>query len=85
MSKSSSTFYIFIIVLMDLIALGMIIPLSPYLARSYGADGLQVGLLMSIYSVVQSVASPLWGMWSDRIGRKPVLICGLIGTAFSYL
>lgn len=76
---------IFIIVLMELIALGMLIPLSPYLARQYGADGLQVGLLMSVYSIIQCLISPFWGILSDRIGRKPVLIFNLAGTALSYL
>ena len=71
--------------LLELIALGMIIPLNPYLARNYGADGLQVGLLMSIYSAVQCLASPLWGRLSDRIGKKPILLFSLAGTSLSYL
>ena len=85
MKFSAQISYIFIIALMELIGLGMIIPLSPYMARSFGADDLQVGLLMSIYSVVQCIGAPLWGKWSDRWGRKPVLLVSLFFTGLSYL
>ena len=63
----------------------MIIPLSPVLARDFGASGLQVGLLISVYSLAQFFSAPLWGRWSDRIGRKPVLLAGLAGTAAAHL
>ena len=85
MKFSSQISYVFIVALMELIGLGMIIPLSPYMARSFGADDLQVGLLMSIYSIVQCIGAPLWGKWSDRWGRKPVLLVSLFFTGVSYL
>ena len=70
---------------MELSALGMTIPLIPYMARNFGADGLQVGLLMSLYSIIQCLLSPLWGLLSNRLGRKPILLMSLLGTALSYL
>lgn len=70
---------------MELIALGMMIPLIPYTARSFGADDLQIGLLMSIYSILQCVSSPLLGQWSDRKGKKITLILSLFFTSVSYL
>jgi len=63
----------------------MIIPLSPYLARDFGADDLQVGLLMSTYSLAQLICAPFWGYLSDRLGRRPIIITCVIGTLLSYL
>ncbi len=76
---------IFLTVFIDLIGFGIIIPLSPYLARAFGATALQVGLLMAIYSAMQFLFSPLWGGLSDRIGRRPVLLISIGGTALAHL
>lgn len=65
----------------------MVIPDLQLRAQSLGADGWQIGGLISSMFLVQIVASPLWGRLSDRVGRKPVLIvCGLIsaGSMFAY-
>ncbi len=70
---------------MELSALGMIIPVIPYTARHYGASALEVGLLMSIYSAVQSLASPFWGRYSDHAGRRPVLLLSMVCTSISYI
>ena len=80
-----SLFLIFCIVLMEFTAFGMIIPLSPYLAKEFGADDLQVGLLMSAYSLTQLLFAPLWGHLSDKWGRKPVLLICLSGVALFHL
>ena len=77
--------WVFVAVCMELIALGMIIPLSPYMARSFGADDLQVGLLMSIYSIVQMFCSPFLGRWSDFLGRRPILLLSMFCTSLSYI
>lgn len=63
----------------------MVIPLHPYLAREFGADPLQVGLLMAIYSILQFVFSPFWGRLSDRLGRRPILLVSLLGSTLSHL
>jgi len=76
---------IFSIVLMEFISFGMIIPLSPYLARDFGADDLEVGLLMSVYSLAQLVFAPLWGYISDRLGRRPIILICLVGSSLFYL
>ena len=77
--------WIFTAVCMEITALGMIIPLSPYMARNFGADDLQVGLLMSIYSLVQMICSPVLGRWSDFLGRRPILLLSMFLTALSYI
>lgn len=82
--KNRSLLIIFLTVLMDLIGFGIIIPLSPYLARQYGASAFQVGLLMAIYSGMQFIFSPLWGGLSDRWGRRPILLLSILGTAVGH-
>ena len=85
MNKKRSLLIIFLIILTDLIGFGMIIPLSPLLARDFGADGLQVGLLISMYSLTQFLFAPFWGRLSDSLGRKPVLLFGLLGMVFAHI
>ena len=76
---------IFLTVFIDLVGFGIIIPLNPYLAKVFGAGPLQVGLLMSIYSLMQFIFSPFWGQISDRKGRRPVILISLFGACASHL
>ena len=76
---------IFVTVFIDLIGFGIIIPLSPYLAREFGADALDVGLLMAIYSGMQFIFSPFWGRLSDKWGRRPIILLSLFGAGLSHL
>jgi DHA1 family tetracycline resistance protein-like MFS transporter len=75
---------IFITVFIDLLGFGIIIPLLPFYAESYGANALTVGLLSTSYSLMQFVFAPIWGRWSDRIGRRPIILVGLLGSCLSY-
>ena len=76
---------LFLAVLVDLVGFGIVLPLLPFYARDLGAGGLQVGLLVTVYSAVQLVMAPLWGRISDRFGRRRVLILGLLGSAAAYI
>lgn len=76
---------IFTVILFDITGFGMIIPLTPILAREFGGDGLEVGLLVSSYSVVQFLFAPLWGRLSDIFGRKPIILIGLFGSALAHI
>lgn len=76
---------IFITVFIDLVGFGIIIPLSPYLATQFQASALEVGLLMSIYSLMQFIFAPVWGKISDRVGRRPVLLLSILGGVLSYI
>ena len=77
--------FVFLIVLLEFLSFGMIIPLSPYLAKDFGADDLQVGLLMSVYSLAGLFMAPFWGHLSDHLGRKPVILICLLGSTCFYL
>ena len=76
---------IFVTVFIDLLGFGIIIPLLPFYAESFGASGLAIGLLGTSFSLMQFLFSPIWGRWSDRIGRKPIILVGLMGSCLSYL
>ena len=68
-------------VALDLIGFGIIVPILGRYAERFGASGLTVGLLFASYSLAQLLFAPLLGRLSDRIGRKPVIVISLIGTA----
>ena len=76
---------IFITVFIDLLGFGIIIPLLPFYAESFGASALTIGLLGTSFSLMQFVFSPIWGRWSDKVGRKPIILLGLMGSCLSYL
>ncbi len=76
---------LFFTVFVDLIGFGMILPLLPFYADGFGASGWIVGLLVTVYSVAQFFMAPLWGRLSDRHGRKPILLLGLVGSGIAYL
>ncbi len=76
---------IFVTVFIDLLGFGIIIPLLPFYAESFGASALTIGLLGTSFSLMQFLFSPVWGRWSDRIGRKPIILVGLVGSCVSYL
>lgn len=76
---------LFLIVFIDLVGFGIIIPLLPFFAEHFDASPAMVGFLMASYSLTQFIAAPFWGRTSDRIGRRPVLLMTLAGAALSYV
>ena len=76
---------IFVTVFIDLLGFGIIIPLLPFYAESFGASAFTIGLLNTSFSLMQFLFSPIWGRWSDRIGRKPIILIGLLGSCLSYV
>ena len=73
------------VVLIDMIAFGMVIPLLPLFAERFKVSPVYIGLLFSCYSLLQLLASPVLGAASDRIGRKPILVLSLLGTSIGFL
>ena len=72
---------IWITVALDLVGFGIVVPILGRYAERFGASGLEVGLLFASFSLAQLVFAPLLGRLSDRIGRKPVIMISLLGTA----
>jgi DHA1 family tetracycline resistance protein-like MFS transporter len=76
---------IFLTILVNLIGFGIIIPLLPFYATTFGASPLEIGLLFASFSLAQLFASPVLGAWSDKWGRRPILIFSLVGTVVSFV
>ncbi|MEX2279232.1 MAG: MFS transporter, partial [Acidimicrobiia bacterium] len=72
-------------VAVDLLGFGIIIPLLPLYAERFGASPTTIGLLFASYSLAQFVFSPIWGRISDRVGRRPILLVTIAGSAIGSL
>lgn len=81
---------VFLVVFIDLLGFGIVLPLLPRYAERFlpvlpdAAHGAALGLLYSIFSLMQFVFSPVWGRVSDRVGRRPILMLGLAGSVVFY-
>src|SRR5207248_2569178 len=84
-SVSRPLFVIFLTIFVNLIGFGIIIPLLPFYAETFGASPIVIGLLFAVFSLCQLVAAPALGELSDRHGRRPVLIFSLAGTVVSFV
>src|SRR5215213_1999427 len=75
---------IFLIVLVDFLGFGLIIPLLPFYVPDYENNPMKVTLIFSVFSICQFVGAPILGALSDRYGRRPVLILSQLGSAAGY-
>jgi MFS family permease len=76
---------LFVTAFVDMVGLTMIIPLLPFYATELGASATVVGVLVSAFSVAQLSVAPVWGRFSDRYGRRPAILAGLLLTACAYV
>jgi len=76
---------IFLIVFIDMLGFGLILPLLPYYAETFGASDTVIGLLVASYAAAQLVGAPILGRLSDRFGRRPILLLSLVGTLLGFL
>lgn len=81
---------------MDMVGLLMIIPLLPFYVKSLGGDGVNVlgfhfgigiivGFILAAFTVAQLLSAPMWGRFSDRVGRRPALLIALTAAGIAYL
>ncbi|MEW4488664.1 MFS transporter [Thalassoglobus sp. JC818] len=82
--RKAGLFLVFVTVFIDLLGFGIVMPLLPRYGRHFDAEGFPLGMLMASFSAMQFLFAPIWGRISDRIGRRPVLIVGLVGSTVSY-
>ncbi len=73
------------VVFINIAGFGVIIPLLPFYAGSFGAPAWQVFVMFSAYSLGNFIGEPFWGRLSDRIGRRPVLMLTIFGNAATYI
>jgi len=83
--KQKSLFIIFLIVFIDLLGFSLILPLLPFYAESFGATPIQIGLLVASYAAAQFIGAPILGRFSDRFGRRPVLMISIFGSFIGFL
>jgi MFS family permease len=76
---------LYVIAFVDTVGAAMVVPILPFYAMRYGANALTVGLLVSAFSIAQLLSAPLWGRLSDRVGRRPALLAGLIVSVVAYV
>jgi DHA1 family tetracycline resistance protein-like MFS transporter len=81
----SPALLIFVTVFLDLIGFGIVLPLLPSYAASFHVGDMAIGMLVASFSLMQFLLAHWWGRLSDRVGRRPVLLVGLAGSALSYL
>src|SRR5262245_43321106 len=92
-TRTGSLVVIFLTVFIDLLGWGIVLPLLPIYAEKFAGDagiadeyvGVIVGLLFSVFSLMQFFFLPIWGRLSDRFGRRPIILIGLAGSALFYL
>jgi MFS transporter, DHA1 family, tetracycline resistance protein len=76
---------LFLIVFIDLVGFGVVIPLLPFYGIHFGASAAEITWMMACYSLAQFFCSPLLGRLSDRLGRRPVLLLSLCASIASYV
>ena len=75
---------VYLTVFIDLFGFGIILPALPYYAQTLGASGLWLGVLFTAYSAAQLFGAALLGRWSDRVGRRPILLLSLLGSVLAF-
>lgn len=84
-AASGKLFVLIITSFVDMVGLLMIIPLMPFYAREMGGGALVVAVLMGSFTAAQLLSAPLWGRFSDRLGRRPALLVGLTASCIAYV
>tara|TARA_B110001454_G_scaffold219111_1_gene250060 strand:- start:70440 stop:71663 length:1224 start_codon:yes stop_codon:yes gene_type:complete len=88
-TSKKSIYFIFATIMLDMIGIGLIMPVLPDVIRRFISDPGQVtenfGYFIAIYAVMQFVASPILGGLSDQFGRRPILLGSLLGAGIDYI
>ncbi len=84
-NNGKAIFVLFLTVFIDLLGFGIILPTLPLYAQKFGANPNEATLLVAIYSLMQFLFAPLWGSFSDRYGRRPILLLTLSGSVIAYI
>jgi multidrug resistance protein len=72
-------------VFVDMVGFAMVLPLLPYYATRLGASPTVIGMLVATFALAQLLTAPMWGRFSDRHGRKPIILIGLLVAAIAYV
>ena len=87
--RQASVHFIFATIFLDALGIDILIPVMPDLIRRFSDDPTFVshyfGYFISVYALMQFMASPILGALSDRFGRRPVLLVSLMGAVLDYI
>jgi multidrug resistance protein len=81
--KNRAFTILFITIFIDFLSFGIVFPLLPYYVERFSSSALVIGLISAGFSLMQFIFAPLWGRFSDHVGRKPIILISLLGTALS--
>jgi len=84
-TSHASRLILFLTVFIDLLGFGIVIPFLPLFAERMHISAGGIGLILAIYSAAQFICAPILGRVSDRIGRRPIIMLGLLGSSVSYV
>jgi DHA1 family tetracycline resistance protein-like MFS transporter len=89
-SRKPAVVFIFITLFLDILGIGLIVPILPKLIQEFrggdlGGAAQTYGLLAALYSAMQFLFAPALGSLSDRVGRRPVILISLLGSGLDYL
>jgi len=85
MKKSSPLPILFVYVIVELLGYSLILPLLPYYARTFGGTPLLIGLLGTSNAVAQIIGAPFIGRFSDRFGRRPLIVLGIAASLVAFV
>lgn len=87
--KKATIAFVLVVVILDIIALGIVVPVFPYIIESFvhsvGNASILNGAFIAVWAIMQFFASPVLGSLSDRFGRRPVILISTLGLAFDYV
>lgn len=82
--KRSPLIILFVTIFIDLLGFGLILPNMAVYIQHYGGQPWVGGVLLACFSITQFIFAPIWGRLSDRVGRRPLILLSLIGSAISF-
>jgi len=89
MKRQASVFFILVTIFLDMLGIGLILPVLPELVKTFVAGESQAaymyGVLASVYALMQFLFAPVFGALADRFGRRPVILSSLFGYGLDYL
>ena len=83
--RRAALIVLFLTVFIDLLGFGIVIPFLPLYAERMHVGALGIGLVLSVYSLMQFLCAPVLGRISDHVGRRPIIMLGLLGSAAGYM
>ncbi len=83
--KQASLFVIFLTVFIDLLGFGLVMPIFPVYVKNMGATNIEIGMITAAYALMNFIFTPLLGSYSDRFGRRPILLTTILINVLAFI